>query len=75
MTDTLDKAQCFEADRDWMEKNMPLFMEQFNNCWIAVRDAQVIASEVDLGELLSKLSDLSYTCVEFISSTRDGGLN
>ena len=65
---TLDETITFEVDREWIDHHMPLLAEQFADHWIAVKHERVIASEVDLGELLNKLPDLAHTCIEFINS-------
>jgi hypothetical protein len=65
---TFDEIATFEVDREWIDRHMPLLVDQFADHWIAVKHECVIASEVDLGELLNKLPDLAHTCIEFINS-------
>ena len=66
--ETIDEAAIFEVDRQWIDRHMHLLVDQFSDHWIAVKHERVIASEVDLSELLNKLPDLAHTCVEFINS-------
>jgi len=58
---------AFEADHIWVSENLETLLEQYADQWIAVKDGKVIASEPDLTELLSKLSDPAHICVEFIT--------
>jgi hypothetical protein len=64
----IDETLAFEADRTWIDANLSTLMREHAEHWIAVKDGRVIASEADLGELLSKVPDLAHTCVEFINS-------
>ena len=61
------KLLAFEADHLWINKNLKTLLEQYAEQWIAVENGQVIASDPDLAVLLSKLSDPTHTCVEFIT--------
>ena len=63
-----DETKAFEADRAWIDQNRSTLIRQHADHWIAVKDGGVIASAVDLGELITKVPDLEHTCVEFINS-------
>jgi len=58
---------AFEADHTWVNENLETLLQQYSDQWIAVKNGQVIASDPDLGGLLSKLRDPAHTCVEFIT--------
>jgi len=62
-----DELLSFEADHAWVNENLETLLEQYADQWIAVKNGQVLASDPDLAELLSKLSDPTHTCVEFIT--------
>ena len=59
---------AFTADHVWVSENLPTLLAQYADQWIAVKNAQVVASDPELSGLLSKLPDPSHTCVEFITS-------
>jgi hypothetical protein len=63
----IDETVAFEADREWIDTHFTTLLEHFAEHWIAVKHGTLIASEVDLGELLSKVPDLDHTCIEFIN--------
>ncbi len=68
MADQLSlQLQTFEADHVWVSENMQTLLAQYADQWIAVKNNQVIASDVELADLLGKLADPAYTCVEFIT--------
>ncbi len=58
---------AFEDDHVWISKNLRNLLKQYANQWVAVKDGEVIASDPDLDELISKLPNPAYTCVEFIT--------
>ena len=58
---------AFEADHVWINETRETLLRQYPDQWIAVKDGQVIAVDLDLEGLLSKLPDPAHTCVEFIS--------
>ncbi len=62
------KLLSFEADHVWVSENFETLLKQYAEQWIAVKDGKVIASAPDLTELLSKLHDPAYTCIEFITN-------
>ncbi len=64
--DMMDETIAFEADRAWIDEHIATLVEHFANHWIAVKGGRVIASEADLGALLSKITDLAHTCIEYI---------
>ena len=64
--DVIDETTAFESDRQWLDAHIELLIENFANHWIAVKGERVIASEVDLSELLQHLPDISQTFIEFI---------
>lgn len=57
----------FENDHVWIEDNMEKILEQYNEQWIAVKNRQIFASDVELNGLLSNLPDSAHTCVEYIT--------
>lgn len=57
----------FEADHVWVRENLAALLERYADQWVAVRDRRVIASDIDLARLRSRLSDPVNTCVEFIT--------
>jgi hypothetical protein len=59
---------AFEADHVWVSENLPRLLAQYADQWIAVKHAQVVASDPELSGLLSKLLDPAHTCVEFTTS-------
>ena len=61
------QLQTFEADHVWISKNMEALLAQYADLWIAVKNNYVIASAAELADLLGKLADPAYTCVEFIT--------
>jgi len=63
----LNQLLDFENDHVWIENNMEKILEQFNEQWIAVKNGQVFASDVDLNALLASLPDSAHTCVEYIT--------
>ena len=62
-----DQLLAFEADYLWIDENLETLLKQYADQWVAVKNGQVIASDPDLTELISKLSDPAHTCVEFIT--------
>jgi len=62
-----EELRRFAEDHVWVYENRETLVNQYPEQWIAVKDAQVIASDPDFDRLLSKLSDPGNTCVEFIS--------
>ena len=62
-----DELLAFEADHAWVNENLATLLEQYTDQWIGVKNGQVIASDLDLAGLLSKLPDPAHTCVEFIT--------
>jgi len=58
---------AFESDHAWVNENLETLLGQYADQWIAVKNAQVVASDPDLSGLLSKLPDPAHTCVEFIT--------
>lgn len=58
---------AFEADHAWVNENLKTLLEQYPDQWIAVKNGRVLASDPDLGVLLSKLPDPAHACVEFIT--------
>ena len=63
----IHKLLAFEEDRVWISKNWETLLEKYPEEWIAVKENKVIARDPDLSRLLSKLSDPSHTCIEFIT--------
>jgi hypothetical protein len=63
----VNELLAFEADHVWVNENLGMLLEQYADQWIAVKNGQVIASDLELAGLLSKLPDPAYTCVEFIT--------
>ena len=57
----------FESDHVWINQNLDKLLVRYSDQWIAVKGAQVIASDPDLAGLLQKLPDPAHTCVEFIT--------
>ena len=58
---------AFEADHVWINKNLDSLLEKYADQWIAVKTGRVLASDPDLGGLLTQLPDPAHTCVEFIT--------
>jgi NADPH-dependent 7-cyano-7-deazaguanine reductase QueF len=63
----IDELHNFETDHVWIEENMAKILEHYNEQWIAVKNRQIFASDVDLNGLLSNLPDSAHTCVEYIT--------
>lgn len=63
----VDETTAFEVDRAWIDAHAADLQARYAEYWIAVRGCNVIASAADLGELLGRVPDLGYTCVEFIN--------
>lgn len=59
-------TSAFDLDQQWIADHYDELAGQHAEEWIAVRGQQVIAHDSDLSRLLSQLSDLEHTCVEFI---------
>jgi hypothetical protein len=62
-----NELRGFEADHAWVHENMETLLTQYADQWVAVKNAQVIASDPDLTGLLSQLPNPAHTCVEFIT--------
>jgi hypothetical protein len=62
-----DELLASEADYLWINENMDALLEKYLNQWIAVKNSRVIASDLDLDKLISKLPDPNHKCVEFIT--------
>jgi len=62
-----NETVAFEADRQWIDEHFEMLVRVYADHWIAVQHGRVIASAPDLGELLSHVPDLAYTCIEFIN--------
>lgn len=56
----------FAADHVWIDENRDALLARYADQWIAVRDAQVIASDPDLSNLIARLPDPPHTCIEFL---------
>ena len=69
MVDVIDEMAAFEADREWIENHFPTLVEHFADHWIAVKKGALIASEVNLSELLSKVPDIEHSCIEYINGS------
>jgi hypothetical protein len=69
---SINETAAFEKDRCWIDEQYEVLVRDYAEHWVAVKDGRVIASAVDLGELLSHVPDLAHTCVEFISPRRPG---
>lgn len=68
-------SKSFEADYAWVDENRDKLVEQYANRWIGVQNGQVVASDSNLDDLLSKLQDPAHqdpahTVVEFITCVR-----
>ncbi len=63
----IHQLHTLQADHMWVKENLETLLEQYTDQWIAVKRGKVIASDPDLGGLLSKLLDPAHTCVEFIT--------
>lgn len=63
----INELPNFETDHVWIEENMEKILEQYNEQWIAVKNRQIFASDVDLNRLLFNLTDSAHTCVEYIT--------
>lgn len=71
MSDRLTKEiLAFEKDHIWVHKNFEALFEKYAEQWIAVKDHQVIANDIDLFALRNKLPDPTHTCIEFITRER-----
>ena len=58
---------AFDADHQWVSENLAMLQQQYAEQWIAVKSGRVIASDPELSGLLSKLTDATHTCVQFIT--------
>ena len=65
--DLLQQLQAFEEDHVWINEHLEILLSRYADQWIAVKNAQVIASAIELTELLVQLADPAHTCVEFIT--------
>lgn len=63
----LQQLQDFETDHVWINEHLKVLLSQYADQWIAVKNGQVIASAIELTELLSQLPNPAHTCVEFIT--------
>ena len=63
-------TKLFEADYTWVHENRDSLIKQYADRWVGVKNRQVVASDSDLDELLSKLQDPGRTVVEFITPTQ-----
>ena len=64
----INELLAFEADHAWINENMETLLKQYADQWIGVKNRKVIASDLDLATLLSKLPDPTHTCVEFVTA-------
>jgi ABC-type hemin transport system ATPase subunit len=51
----------------WIDEHHEELLAQYSGQWIAVEDGRVIASDPDPMALRAKLSEPTYTCVEFVT--------
>ena len=63
------KIRAFASDNIWVHENFDDLYKKYAEQWIAVKNHQVIASDVDFFTLKDKLQDSPRSCIEFI--TRD----
>jgi len=58
---------AFAQDHIWVNEHLESLLEEYAEQWIAVKNRQVIASDVDLMRLREKISDPAHTCIEFVT--------
>ncbi len=56
-------------DHIWVSEHLESLLEEYAEQWIAVKNRQVISSDVDLMRLREKIPAPAHTCIEFV--TRD----
>ena len=68
MSSQLSKElRAFAEDHIWVSEHLESLLEEYAEQWIAVRNRQVIASDVDLMHLREKIPEPAHTCIEFVT--------
>lgn len=68
MSSQLSKElRAFAEDHIWVSEHLESLLEEYAEQWIAVRNRQVIASDVDLMHLRKKIPEPAHTCIEFVT--------
>ena len=58
---------AFAQDHIWVNENRKSLLDKYAEQWIAVKNRQVIASDVDLMRLQEKIPDPAHTCIELVT--------
>jgi len=61
------ELHAFAEDHIWVSEHLDSLLEEYAEQWIAVKNRQVIASDVDLMRLREKIPDPAHTCIEFVT--------
>ena len=57
----------FAEDHLWVNEHLESLLDRYAEQWIAVKDRKVVASDLDLDQLVAKVSDPEHTCIEFVT--------
>jgi len=57
----------YAEDHKWIRDHLEVLLGKYPEQWIAVKNQEVIASDVDLMLLREKLAEPAHTCVEFVT--------
>jgi hypothetical protein len=61
------EIKAYAEDHKWIRDNLEALLDKYPEQWIAVKNQEVIASDVDLMLLREKLAEPAHTCVEFVT--------
>ena len=61
------ELHTFVEDHIWVNDHLGSLLDKYAEQWIAVKNCQVIASDVDLVLLREKLEEPAHTCIEFVT--------
>ena len=61
------EIKAYAEDHKWIRDHLEALLDKYSEQWIAVKNQEVIASDVDLMLLREKLAEPAHTCVEFVT--------
>lgn len=61
------EIKAYAEDHKWIRDHLEALFDKYPEQWIAVKNQEVIASDVDLMLLREKLAEPAHTCVEFVT--------